>query len=106
LAVAAIDNLTVTTAEDDPNLVIVDGQIDSHTSPVLDKTLTARLADAEIAVDLSRVSFIDSSGLRVLVRAHKRQAESGGRLMIVAPSEPVCRLFDITGLTSELSISE
>lgn len=103
---AAIDNLMVTTAEDDPNLVIADGQIDSHTSPVLEEVLSAVLAEANVAVDLSRVTFIDSSGLRVLVRAHKRHIEGGGRLTVAAPSEPVRRLFDITGLTSELSITE
>lgn len=102
--VASLDNLTVTTSEDDPNAVVAEGQIDSHTSPKLEEALSTRAADAAVSVDLSAVTFVDSSGLRVIVRAHKRQAAGGGGLSIVKPSEAVCRLLDITGLTSELQI--
>lgn len=102
--VASLDNLTVTTSEEDPNAVVAEGQIDSHTSPVLDRALTTRSADAAVSVDLSAVTFVDSSGLRVIVRAHKRQANGGGGLAIVKPSEAVSRLLDITGLASELQI--
>lgn len=103
---ASLDNLTVTFSESDTNTVVAEGQIDSHTSALLDEALAELNADDEIAIDLSQVTFIDSSGLRVLVRAHKRREGDGGQLAIVRPSDPVCRLFDITGLTSELSISQ
>lgn len=101
---ASLDNLMVTTSEHDPNEIAAEGQIDSHTSRLLDEAFDACSAGGELSVDLSRVSFIDSSGLRVLVQAHKRQREGGGGLTIIAPSDAVRRLFDITGLTSELSI--
>jgi anti-anti-sigma factor len=104
-SVAALDNLTITTPEEDPTVVVAEGQIDSHTSPSLDEALAARSPDVPVSVDLSGVTFVDSSGLRVLVRAHKRQIDGGGSLTIVAPSEVVTRLLDITGLTSELRIT-
>ena len=103
--VAALDNLTVTISENDPTVLVAEGQIDSHTSSALDEALSEMSAEGSVSVDLSGVTFVDSSGLRVIVRAHKRQLGSGGRLTIVEPSEPVVKLFAITGLTSELQIT-
>lgn len=102
---AATDNLTVTVSDDDPALVVAEGQIDSFTSTSLDEALAALPADRSISVDLSGVEFVDSSGLRVIVRAHKRQLAGGSELIILKPSDPVSRLLDITGLTPELTIS-
>ena len=98
-----VEHLKVTTSADGAALV-AEGQIDAHTSQALDDALSAVAADAEVDLDLAEVSFIDSSGLRVIVRIHKRQLEHGGGLTIVAPSEAVTRLLDITGLTSQLRI--
>ena len=100
------DKLTVTVADDDPMTLIVDGQIDAHTAPDVDEALAGVPGDGPIRVVLSAVTFIDSSGLRVLVRAAKRQTGSGGSLALVEPSEPVRRLLEITGLTSELTVVE
>ncbi len=102
---ASLDNLTVTVGDDDPPIVVADGQIDSHTSPFLDDALAAMAPGARVSIDLSRVTFVDSSGLRVIVRAHKRQREGGGSLVLVAPSQTVVKLLDITGLTAELDIA-
>lgn len=101
---ASLDNLTVTTATDDSTLVIAEGQIDSHTSSLLDEALTAVAGDVPLSVNLAGITFVDSSGLRVIVGAHKRQLSGGGSLTIVKPSVPVARLLDITGLTPELQI--
>lgn len=103
--VASVDNLTVTVSEDDPSVIVVVGQIDSHTATALDEALDAAPSAASVSVDLSEVSFVDSSGLRVLVRAHKRLADGGGALTLVKPSQPVTRLLDMTGLSSELAIT-
>lgn len=102
--VASLDNLIVTTSTDHPAVVTAEGQIDSHTSAVLEEALATMAADAAVSIDLSGVTFVDSSGLRVIVRAHKRQRSGGGDLSIVKPSQPVSRLLDITGLTTELRI--
>ncbi|MGB5756898.1 MAG: STAS domain-containing protein [Acidimicrobiales bacterium] len=102
---AATENLTVTVSDGDPAVVTAEGQIDSFTSTSLDEVLAALPADRPISVDLSGVDFVDSSGLRVIVRAHKRQLGGGSALTIVKPSQPVSRLLDMTGLTSELTIS-
>jgi anti-anti-sigma factor len=98
------ENLKLTVS-DDGSTVLAEGQIDSHTSLALDEALVAVAADTELDLHLAGVSFIDSSGLRVIVRCHKRHRDGGGRLTVVSPSEVVNRLLEMTGLTSELQIS-
>ncbi len=97
------ENLKLDVSEN-PAVVSADGQIDAHTAPSLEEALDGMAAEVTVSLDLSQVTFIDSSGLRVIVRTHKRLAETGGQLVIAEPSEPVMRLLDITGLTSELEI--
>jgi len=52
-------------------------------------------------VDLSRVTFLDSSGVGVLVQAHRVATERDTRLLLVA-SEPVRKLLRLTGLDTVL----
>ena len=68
------------------------------------KELEAALRDAEaqasesVVVDLSRLDFIDSTGLSALVAADRRLRETGLRLALVPGPRPVQRVFEITGL--------
>lgn len=81
--------------------VRVVGDIDAATAPALDETLRQVQAEAglsEIALDFSDMSFIDSSGLSVLVAAHKRLRASGVMLAITNASPSARRLFSIAGL--------
>jgi anti-anti-sigma factor len=55
---------------------------------------------------MSGVTFIDSSGLRVLVTANDRQDASDRRLIIRNPSVSVLRVLEITGLLSTMNIDE
>lgn len=84
--------------------VVVQGEIDAATAP----TLTADLARAvsagagPVEVDLSAVTFIDSSGLRALIVARRDAEAAGQTLRIVEASDVVTRLLDVTGLTETL----
>ena len=49
-------------------------------------------------VDMSRTRFCDSSGLQVLVAAHRRTQAEGGEVLLVIPDAAVLRVFAITGL--------
>ncbi len=52
-----------------------------------------------VVVDMTRTQFCDSSGLGVLVRAHKRALEEGGELRLVIPADgAVSRIFTLTSL--------
>ena len=86
----------------------VGGEIDVATAPQLRRELH-QLADrgaTTIVVDLAGVSFVDSSGLGVLVGMLKRVREEGrdGELVLENLREPVQKVFDITGLTQIFKI--
>jgi anti-anti-sigma factor len=53
---------------------------------------------ATIVVDLTETSFCDTSGLQVLVLAHRRAAAEGGELRLVVRAATLLRLFSITGV--------
>ncbi|HSO95120.1 MAG TPA: STAS domain-containing protein [Acidimicrobiia bacterium] len=89
-------------------ILAVTGEIDVATSPELRRELH-QLADREptqLVLDLEGVSFIDSSGLGVLVGVLKRLREEdrGDILVLEGLQEPVRKVFDITGLTELFTI--
>lgn len=60
----------------------------------------------DLSVDLSDVIFIDSSGLAELVRSMKHCRQNGGELFIIAPSDPVRVIFELTRLDAAFSIRD
>jgi anti-sigma B factor antagonist len=91
--------LRIDTVERDGTLVLVlQGELDIVSSHLLDEALVrAQSKDATmIVVDLQAVSFIDSSGLHVLVR-HASAEESRHRLRLTKGSTQVQRLFRLSG---------
>jgi anti-sigma B factor antagonist len=86
-----------------PN-VVVWGEIDVATSPKLRDDLNALIANGarHITLDFDAVSFVDSSGLGVLVGAYKRLREDGGSIRIVGAQPSVRKVFEITGLEAAL----
>jgi anti-sigma B factor antagonist len=83
--------------------LIVEGEVDLVTSSLLDEQLArARATDARtIVVDLSGVSFMDSSGLHVLVK-HACAHEQPDRVWLTTGPPQVQRLFEIAGLLDRL----
>jgi anti-anti-sigma factor len=79
------------------------GEIDAHTAPRLAAAMT-ELPAAVVTVDMAGVSFMDSSGLRVLMDATTRARESGGDLVVASPSPTVARLVEISGLGDQLRL--
>jgi anti-anti-sigma factor len=79
------------------------GEVDADTCALFDSMLIEGLV-AGSDVDLSGVSFMDSSGLRVLIAHHQRLADTEQPLRILRPSRPVLRLLEITGLSDELHV--
>jgi anti-sigma B factor antagonist len=59
-----------------------------------------------IVIDLSALTFMDSSGLRALVMADQRARQAGRRLAIVPGPPPVRRVFEITQLADRLDLIE
>lgn len=76
------------------------GSLDLATAP----TVRAALSDAnekgckDLIVDLTELEFLDSTGLGVLIGAHRRAAERGGAFRLIVVDGPISRLLNITGL--------
>ena len=80
------------------SVVAVAGEIDMATAPELANVLND-FAQESVVVDLSAVTFIDSSGLATLADAQKRMRHAGGQLAIDRVQPSVQKLFEITRLT-------
>ena len=92
--------------ETEPGVLRLDGELDPHTAPLLEHEIASR-ADAgqvDIVLDLRALQFIDSSGLRVLIAAHRDLARRGGSLVLRSPSDTAQRLLEITGLVDHITI--
>ncbi|WP_181804563.1 STAS domain-containing protein [Streptomyces shenzhenensis] len=81
-------------------VVTLHGDLDLLAVPVLSAALDDLTSGAEpdLVLDLSPVSFVDSSGLSLLCRAHNRVRYRIGRLRLVTPDDGFCRLLRRTGL--------
>jgi anti-sigma B factor antagonist len=85
-------------------VISVAGELDLATAPEL-ADLTNRLlagGQARLVYDLSAVTFCDSTGLTVFVRAKNRVDALGGRLSLAAPSPIVHRVLEVSGLLEAL----
>jgi anti-sigma B factor antagonist len=83
----------------------VSGEIDAHTAPLLAARLDPLPDTGErVLLGMAGVEFIDSSGLRVLIDAHRRAAEAGRELVLDHPSPAVMRLISISGLERHLAV--
>jgi anti-anti-sigma factor len=90
--------LTVLPVGDD--VVRVSGELDIRTCEGLERS-TGELVDLgrRVVLDLSELTFCDSTGLAVLVRLHKRAELAGGTLVLRSPVPRVLNLLTLTGLT-------
>ena len=78
----------------------VGGEVDVYTAPRLRERLTELIDNGarNVVVDLGRVEFLDSTGLGVLVGAHKRLRPVGGTFSLVCAKESLLKVFRITAL--------
>lgn len=95
-----------TTPGSDRYVIAVSGEVDLATSPELDVAIIAAIdsGTSSVAIDLTDVSFMDSSGLGVIVRGLKRCREADIDLDLVITNERVLKVFGITGLDQVIPI--
>jgi anti-sigma B factor antagonist len=94
------------TPSDDIGVVILVGEIDIYSAPEFKEVLVNGIEGGarKVIVDLSQVTFIDSTALGVLVSGAKRVRPRNGNLDIVCTDENIIRIFEITGLDRIFSI--
>jgi anti-sigma B factor antagonist len=101
-----VPTFSVDTGELDGGVrVILSGDLDLSTAKEAEQAIEEAERGVElIVIDLRRLSFMDSTGLRVIVSADKRAKRSGRRAVIVQGPSAVRRVFEITRLGERLEI--
>lgn len=95
-------------AGDEATVLAIKGEIDVSTAPELrDRLLAVAQAGRRVVVvDLSEVTFLDSTALGVLVSGLRRLRAEGGDLRLVVTGRSVTKVLEITGLVEVFSIFE
>jgi anti-sigma B factor antagonist len=95
-------------ARSEPTAIVIEvaGELDLASAPALEDELTqAESSEVELVIlDLRELEFIDSTGLGLLVKAHRRAEETGQRFAVVKGSSQVQRLLDVAGLGERLTL--
>jgi len=83
-----------------PAILPLEGEIDLHVAPQISSSLASLIADkpSQVVVDLSNVSYIDSSGLAALIEAMQNVARYGGKFALSGLQEGVRPIFEIARL--------
>jgi anti-sigma B factor antagonist len=100
-------DLAISTSEQQgATIVVVGGEIDVYTAPLLRDALDQQVAAgrAHIVVDLDGVDFMDSTGLGVLVGRLKLVRNNSGWMRVVCTRERILKVFRITGLDKVFTI--
>ena len=87
-------------------VVTISGELDLASAPALHQGLqkTASLGVREVICDLSQLAYMDSTGLSVIISAHKRMESEGTALVLLSPRPSVERVLDITGVKEFLTV--
>ena len=91
----------------DVAVLSADGDLDAFAAPALDEAFddASGPSDARLVVDLSRVPFIDSTALGLIVRRMNEVVDNGGQARLVLPETTARRIFEITTLDRVLPIA-
>ena len=97
---------TTSPSQSQPEVVALEGEIDLHESPQVLERINPLIANRlpKIHVDMSRVSYIDSSGLAAFIDAMQRIQAYGGEFALVAMRDSVHRIFEISRLDQVFKI--
>ena len=92
----------------DGALLRLTGELDIATVPQVEHALEAarRAQAAHLVLDLRELTFIDSSGLRMVILFADRAREEGWRLTLVSPPEPARSVFRLTGAEENLPFAQ
>ncbi|HXV81302.1 MAG TPA: STAS domain-containing protein [Candidatus Binatia bacterium] len=88
-------------------ILCLEGRLDANSAKTFEKKILAVIDGGEtrFVLDLSRLDYVSSAGLRVFFLASQRLAPSGNKLVLCSVQESVKQVFDILGFYSIFSIS-
>ena len=97
--------MTILTEKKNDTLVVaIEGRLDTVTAPELDAEIIAKTEGVtELVIDMAKIEYISSAGLRVLLSAHKRMMKVGS-MQLVNVGDMVMEVFEMTGFADILNI--
>jgi anti-sigma B factor antagonist len=90
----------------DVAVVVAGGEIDLYGAPELSDALSTTAQERRVVVDLTAVSFLDSTALGVVVGAIRELRQRGGDARVVLPRGSARRIFELTTLDQVLPLEE
>ena len=88
----------------DQTVIELVGRLDTTTAPALDKTIRDDIADTKnLVLDIKKLEYISSAGLRVLLGAQKKM-KNIGTMKVINVCEEVMEVFEMTGFADILNI--
>lgn len=89
----------------DKVVIALDGRLDTATSPELEVTLSSITPVAkELELDFSKLEYVSSAGLRVLLTAQKNMNAHNGKMSVVHANDVVRDVFEVTGFSAFINI--
>ena len=83
----------------------VSGEVDLATARAVEHELfRAEESNDLVALDLTQTSFMDSTGLQMIIAANRRLRKRGGRLLVVQVPPQIRELFELTGLADQVEL--
>ena len=92
--------------QNNETIVVIEGRVDTVTSANLESAVSQIWAKPAITLvfDCAQMDYISSSGLRVVLKAHKQSVAGGGKFILRNLSREVRSVFDLTGFSRILTI--
>ncbi len=92
------------TSEGSKTTIALEGRLDTVTSPELESKLLPVLpATKELVYDLSKLEYISSAGLRVLLSSQKAINKAAGKMVVTNVNNEVMEIFEVTGFSDILT---
>ncbi len=102
------DSVSISERDDGVVVVEVTGELDASSAPDLQRTLLSILGDGRdrVVLDLSRATYLDSSGVGAVIAAYAEAVERGGRFVVASGTGHAARRIRVMGLDSLLQVVE
>lgn len=103
-------SLTINLEKKDSILCVrIDGELDHHTSEMLRKAVDEELQKGNykhLVLNLEHLSFMDSSGLGVILGRYKQITNNGGEMVVCSITPPIKRLLEMSGLFKIIRLAD
>lgn len=99
-------NMQIDTNKTDGSLHLkLSGRLETSTAPMLQEVVDAQTGDiSELLMDMEKIDYVSSAGLRVLLAASKKMKAKDGRMIVSNVNDVVMDVFEITGFNEILDI--